>query len=153
MVRRKPMQHRASHSKEPSMSTQVEAAGELERANLRTEVAVWVTPLVFDMLEDLDRCLLVVDDIVSCWLLLPPSAREPHPSCPNYPPLSRFVSLYFDEVNLAWAGDCQEDAERLCWRKHAAQLQERAATSEQPSEVWVERLTWLAHHDDGQDGP
>ncbi|HSW66087.1 MAG TPA: hypothetical protein VLI54_03035 [Bacillota bacterium] len=128
---------------------------ELEVANLRTAAAIDFAPLVDDMLEDHDACLVVVDDIVACWLRLPASVREAYASWPNCRPLSRFVSDYFDEIDRAWLVDCQVESSALhdsvkeekChagWRRHAAQVRARAAAAEPPSDVWLERFAVLA---------
>jgi hypothetical protein len=143
------------------MSTDTEATvplRELEIATLRTEVAVDLAPLVDDMLEDHDACLLVVHDIVTCWLRLPASVREAYGSWPKHRPLSRFVSDYVDEIDRAWLVGCEVEpftlhdtvSDQRCrngWLRHEAEVRARAAADEPPSDAWLGRFTLLALDD------
>ena len=135
---------------------------ELEIATLRTEVAIDLAPLVDDMLENHDGCLLVVHDIVACWLRLPVSVREAYASWPNCRPLSRFVSDYVDEIDRAWLAGCDVEpfslhdtvTDQRCrdgWIRHEAQVRARAAAGQPPSDAWLERFALLALDDGSPD--
>jgi hypothetical protein len=135
-----------------AVELQHDALHELDVANLRVRVAVDPVPLIDTMIEDHDGRLLVVVDVVDCWLQLPQDVCAAYDREPSYGGLSRFVGDYVDGVNCAWVARCsgtpdevsRMDAEELCrqdWREHEADIRRRMAANEPSSAAWLQLIT------------
>jgi len=125
---------------------------ELCIADLRTRVAVDLAPLISTVVEDADSRLVIVADVVDCWLRLPADVRALYDTPKTYAGLPRFVGDYVDGIDCAWVrrhdGDPDEvdyaDAEQRCyldWREHEAEVRRRRTAGEPPSEEWLLLIT------------
>jgi hypothetical protein len=125
---------------------------ELQVGNLHVCVAVDLIPLIDTMIEDHGGRLVVVADVVDCWLRLPHHVRAAYDREPRYGGLSRFVGDYFDDIEHAWpAGQSPspdevstDEAEECCrrrWRLHERDIRRRLAAGEPPSDEWLHRIT------------
>lgn len=126
---------------------------ELNQANLRTEVALHVVPLIHRLVEDRQARGIVVADIAACWLKLSPEVQNTYQSRSHdaTSAVGHFASDYFMEAIDGWlpkqtltATDLHEketsEMDRLQWSIHIAQVQQRNILGKPPHEDWLTRF-------------
>src|SRR5258706_11910378 len=79
----------------------LDPADAFQIAHLRVKVAVDMAPLIDTMIEDHDGRLVVVADVVDCWMRLTEEVRAIYDDAGSYCGLSRFVGDYVDEIDCA----------------------------------------------------
>ncbi|MEV0131166.1 hypothetical protein AB0H83_22205 [Dactylosporangium sp. NPDC050688] len=123
----------------------------MARALLQVQVAIEVVPLIADVVEDHEDRVLVVADIVDCWLRLPQSARAAYDSWSPFSGLRWFAGDYADEVDqlsvaasdVSYSPASIANAETLCrkgWRRHVDDLRRRRSSGTPPPVSWLERF-------------
>jgi hypothetical protein len=139
----------------------VDLRRELARARLRTDIAVHLIPQITDVVEDHDVRMVVVNDVATCWALLPAAVLatyakprfdvEPlRTDGPEQLPVGRFVDDYTNEVDRTWTAvsppTCTlTEAERheRClagWYDFVVGICERTAAGEPPPAEWLARF-------------
>jgi hypothetical protein len=135
------MTTQATHDElEALRCTVSELTAQLETANLRVEAALDVIPLIYRVVEDHHSRMVVITDIVDCWLSLDPAVRKEYErQRARNAPVGRFGADYVDAVTQG-VPESPPTLDCLQWLIHTATAQKRRILGEPPSSEWLGRF-------------
>lgn len=128
-----------------------ESAAALATADMRTAVAIAITPEIRQYVESEVRLSIVAEEIVDCWHLLSPDVRQQYNHHPLAPGVVVFAYDYCETVTTAWItpagadgdaihGEPREDMCRHSWTIHVAEIGQRIILRRSPDPSWLEQF-------------